>query len=338
MRQEEQVIQVVQNIRKKIYSPIYLLHGDESYYIDKTADFIENQVLNESEKPFNQTILYGKDSHAGQIIDAARRYPMMASHQLIIIKEAQEVKDINTLQHYAENPLNSTILVLCYKYKTMDKRSRLYKAIQKAGTIIESKRLRDYEMPKWIESYLQKRKIKVSPEGALLLTEYLGTDLAKIENEIQKLIITLPDKSATITPEHIEKNIGISKDFNTFELTKALGKKDMVKIFQIVKYFNENQKNHPIQLTFISLFKYFTTLLKYHFLPDKSDEKKAAATLGIHPFFIKEYQMASRLYPKRKLINIINTIREYDLKSKGVGNTSCPEEEILRELIIKIVY
>ncbi len=338
MHQEEQVNQLAQKINKKIYYPIYLLNGDEPYYIDKLSDFIEQKVLTDSEKPFNQTIIYGKETTANNISDAAKRYPMMASNQVIIVKEAQEVKDINELHYYAENPLNSTVLVLCYKYKLLDKRSKLYKAIQKKGAIIESKRLRDYEVPEWIEKFFRKRKIKIYPEGSQLLTDFLGNDLAKIENELNKLMITLPEGESSVTPSHIEKNIGISKDFNTFELTKALGMRNIFKTFQIVKYFGENQKNNPFQLILTSLFKYFSNLLKYHFLPNKTDNKQLAASLGVHPFFIKEYQMAARNYSKKKLLQIIQLLREYDLKSKGIGNVSCSEKEILRELIIKIVY
>ena len=329
--------EIISNIRNKIYHPIYLFMGDEPYYIDNLSDFIQASVLDESEKAFNEHIVYGKDTNAKQIDNLARRFPMMANHQLVIVKEAQEIKGIDELLYYCQGPLKSTILVINYKYKSLRKNSKLYKAIQKVGVVYESKKKYESEIPSWIISQVRKRKAQIEPEAAQLLTENLGTDLSKISNEIEKLVLSLPADKSLITNKVIEQNIGISKDFNNFELQKALGKKDSFKVNQIVRYFADNQKSNPFTLTLIVLFSYFQKILLFHYTPDKQ-ARNIAATLKINPYFVKEYRLAARNYSAGKVVQIISLLRVYDLKSKGVDASSIPPGELLRELVFKILH
>jgi len=327
--------QILSDLKNKIYKPIYLLTGDESYYIDNITKYIEDNVLNETEKEFNLTIVYGKDVDARMIDNIAKRYPMMSNYQVVIVKEAQEVKDIESLQYYAENPLNSTILVLNYKYKTLDKRKKLHKAISSTGLIFTSKKLYDNQIPDWISNYLKGKNLLIAPTASAMLAEYLGSDLSKIANELNKLSIILPENTK-ITPEHVEKNIGISKDFNNFELQKAIAAKDILKANRIINYFANNQKEHNIISTITILFNFFTKLLMLYFIKDKS-KQNIAAVLKINPYFVQEYLAAQKKYSGGKLVQIISILREYDLKSKGV-DSSADAGELLREMTFKILH
>ncbi|HET6993001.1 MAG TPA: DNA polymerase III subunit delta [Bacteroidia bacterium] len=327
---------ILSDLKKKIYKPVYFLSGEEPYFIDQISDFIEKKVLDEAEREFNQTILYGRDTDVGTIIGEAKRYPMMSEKMVIIVKEAQNVKNIEDLDAYINNPLESTILVLCYKYKTLDKRKAFPKTVAKKGILFESKKLYENKIPDWIAGYLKEKKYSVSPKSSQLLTEYLGTDLAKIVNELDKLMINLPP-GTEITPDHIQTNIGISKDFNTFELNDALTKRDVVKANRIINYFAANAKDHPIVLTIASLNSFFVKLLRYHGLEDKSKDS-AARALGVHPFFVNDYIVAARNYPMEKLKAIFSFLREYDLRSKGMDNVSADEGELMKELIWKILH
>lgn len=329
--------EILQDLKNKIYKPVYFLAGDEPYYIDLISDYIEEKVLDESEKAFNQIIMYGDGVTPDQIIDVARRYPMMAAHLVVIVKEAQLIKKIEDLMVYIQNPQKSTILVIDYKYKTLDKRTKFYKTIAETGVYFESNRLRDYEVPAWIENYLKKKGIKAEPDAGRMLTEYLGTDLHKIINELEKLTITLPKDRPVITLSHIEKHIGISKDFNNFELQKAIGEKNAYKAALIIKYFESNPKDNPVVLTIASLFSYFSKILAYHCLSDKSKNNVAAA-LGIHPFFVREYETAAANYNMRKVVEIISLLRTYDMKTKGFGDAGTPPAELLKELVFKIIH
>lgn len=328
--------QVLENLKNKIYHPIYLLAGEEAFFIDQISNYIENNVLDEMEKEFNQTILYGKEIDVAKIIGAAKRFPMMSNHQVVIIKEAQEIKKIDELAAYAENPLNSTLLVLCYKYKKYDKRKALAKIVKKQGVLFESNKLYDNQVPDWINNQLNKRGYKIRPKAAVMLAEFLGTDLSKISNEIDKLAINLP-LGTEITDEEIERNIGISKDYNVFELQKAIGKRDEFKSNQIVNYFAANEKDNPLIKVTGVLYNYFSKLLIFHQLKDKSRNSVATA-LSVNPFFVNDYQLAARNYSISKLSYIIHILREYDLKSKGVGNISTRDGELLKELIFKILH
>ena len=331
------VTKIVSDIKNRRLSPVYFLMGDEPYYIDKISEFIENNVLSEEEKGFNQIVLYGRDITISEIIDNAKRFPMMAEYQVIIIKEAQDlVKTIDNLTSYVENPSPSTILVVCYKYKTLDKRKKLYKTIQKNGIIFESKKLYENQVLDWLKKGLAKKHLKIEPKAALMLVEFLGVNLSKISNEINKLAVVLP-KESTITPIIIEENIGISKDFNNFELRNAIGNNDVLKANRIINYFGKNQKANHISVTISLLNSFFTQILIYHSLKDKSD-KSIARALGVNPYFVSDYKIAAKNYPMRKVSQVIGFIREADLKSKGVGANSLPAGEILKELIFKIIH
>jgi DNA polymerase III subunit delta len=329
--------EIMSDLKNRIFKPVYFLAGEEPYYIDLITNYIEDKVLPEAEKAFNQMIIYGDDTNIPSIIDTARRFPMMASHQVIIIKEAQSLKKIEDLVIYLEKPLLSTILVFSYKYKTLDKRTKLVKTLETHGVYFESARVRDYLIPGWIERYLMLKGIKTDPSASAMLTEYLGTDLHKIVNELDKLIITLPAGKPVITTSLIEKNIGISKDYNNFELQKAVGERNILKANMIVHYFADNPKDNPITLSISSLFAYFSKLLTYHYLTDKSKNNVAAA-LKVNPFFVKEYENSATKYNVEKTVQIISLLRTYDLRSKGYNDPGTDPGDLLKELVYKILH
>ena len=329
--------EIISDLKKRIFKPVYFLAGEEPYYIDLITEYIEEKVLPEAEKSFNQMVLYGDDTNIPSIIDTARRFPMMASHQVIIIKEAQSLKKLEDLIIYLEKPLLSTILVFSYKYKTLDKRTKLFKTLESHGVYFESARIRDYLIPGWIERYLMTKGIRIDPGASAMLTEYLGTDLHKIVNELDKLIITLPEGKPLITTILIEKNIGISKDYNNFELQKAIGEKDVLKANMIVHYFANNPKENPIMLTIASIFGYFSKLLTYHYLTDKS-KNNVAAVLKVNPFFVKDYETSAAKYNVSRTVQIISLLRTYDVRSKGYGDPGTEPGDLLKELVYKILH
>jgi DNA polymerase-3 subunit delta len=329
--------EIMSDLRNRIFKPVYFLAGEEPYYNDLITEYIEEKVLPEAEKSFNQIVLYADDTNIPSITDVARRFPMMASHQVVIVKEAQSLKKIDDLTFYLEKPLVSTILVFCYKYKTLDKRTKLYKVLDNHNLYFESPRLRDYQIPGWIDRYLMKKGIKTDPSASAMLTEFLGTDLHKIANELDKLIITLPAGKPVITTTLIEQNIGISKDYNNFELQKAIGEKNVLKANMIVKYFADNPKDNPLTLTLASLFGFFSKLLLYHYLPDKSKNNVAAA-LKVNPFFVKDYESAAVKYNVSRTVHIISLLRTFDMKSKGFGDSGTESGELLRELVYRILH
>ena len=329
--------QIVSDIKDGNIKPIYFLMGEEPYYIDKISEYIEKNVLAEEEKGFNQMVLYGRDVSIDDIISNAKRYPMMAERQVVIIKEAQDLsRTIENLIAYVENPQPSTILVVCYKYKSLDKRKKLYKAIDKTGLLFESKKLYENQVGDWIRRVLSGKDYHIEPKATLMLVEFLGTDLSKINNELEKLMIILP-KGSTITALSIEENIGISKDFNNFELRKAVGEKRIVKANQIINYFGQNPKSNPLVMTISLLNSFFTQLLIYHGLSNKSKGNVAKA-LRINPYFVDDYQSASRNYPMRKVSQVISLLRDADVKSKGVGATNLSQSDILKELLFKVMH
>jgi len=329
--------QIISDIQNRKFYPIYLLMGEEPYFIDQVSDLLQNTVLDESQKAFNLSILYGKDLEGASIDNAARRFPMGAEYNVIIVKEAQMVSKIDNLQYFAAKPLRSTILVLCYKYDSLDKRKKLYKSIDQNGVVLATKKMYEDQIPRWIESYLKRKGLHIEPGAAMILTEYLGNDLSRIAGEIEKLIITLPQGQTKITPEHIEENSGVSKDFNSFELVKALSRKNVLKANRIINYLGDNQKNNHISLTISSLYYYYGKLLAYHFMEDKSP-RHVSASLGINAYFVPDYQQGSLHYSRKKVIQIISLLREYDLKSKGFGDNSTEAGELLKELIFKILH
>ncbi len=327
---------ILSNLKNKIYHPIYFLMGEESYFIDQISDYIAKNVLTDVEKDFNQHILYGKDTDADSIITHARRFPMMANHQVIIVREAQNIKKIEDLEPYVKNPLKSTILVINYKYKTLDKRKTFTKLIGKAGVLFESKKIYDNQLPAWISSYLTSFNYSIAPQASAMLSEYLGTDLSKVTNELDKLIISLPEQTK-ITPEHIEKNIGISKDYNIFELQNALGERNVLKTNQITNHFAANPNSNPFPRTISSLYYFFMKILTYHFLEDKS-QNAVASSLQVNPFFVRSYVSAAKQYPIKKVVEIMSILREYDMKSKGLGNVSSSASDLQKEMIYKILH
>lgn len=329
--------QIISDLKKRIFKPVYFLSGDEPYYIDLITDFIEEKVLPDSEKAFNQITVYGEDTTIQAVIDLARRFPMMASHQVIIVREAQSIKKIDELAVYLEKPLLSTILVFNYKYKAIDKRTKFFKTIENTAVYFESMRLRDYQVAPWIERYLMIKGIKIEPNASAMLTDFLGADLHKIVNELDKLMITLPEGKPLITNALIEKNIGISKDYNNFELQKAIGDKNVIKANMIINYFANNQKENPITLTITSLFILFSRILTYHYLTDKS-KNNAASFLKVPPFFVKDYEAAASKYSITKTVKIIGLLRNFDMKSKGFGDAGTEPGDLLKELIYRILH
>ncbi|WP_340158919.1 DNA polymerase III subunit delta [uncultured Maribacter sp.] len=332
----DEAVQIVNAIKKGQISPIYFLYGEEAYFIDKISDFIGAKVLTEEEKGFNQMVLYGKDVSIDDIVGNAKRYPLMAERQVVIVKEAQYLsRTIEDLCAYAENPQQTTVLVICYKYKKLDKRKKLHKIIKKNGVILESKKLYENQVSDWLRKHLLGHGYTISHKASLLLIEYLGTDLGKISKELEKLKLVLP-KETEINPQHIEEHIGISKDYNNFELKRAIGDRDIVKATKIINYFAQNPKDNPFILTITLLHSFFTQLLQYHGLSDHSP-KNVASTLRINPYFVKEIQTAARNYPMKKVSAIISSLREMDLKGKGVGASPMKEADLLKELLYKIV-
>lgn len=332
MNEAEKIIADIKNRKLK---PIYFLMGDEPYYIDLIADCIDKTVLTEDEKGFNQVVLYGRDTTVEDVVANAKRYPMMAEYQVVIVKEAQELsRNIDKLESYAENPQPTTVLVFCYKYKTLDKRKKVTKNIEKNGVLFESKKLYENQVGNWITQALIASGYKIEPKASAMLVEFLGTDLSKISNELDKLKIILP-QGTLINAEHIEKNIGISKDYNVFEFRSALGEKNILKANRIAQYFAQNPKDNPITLITSQVFAFYLQLLQYHGLSDKSPAN-VAKVLKVNPYFVKDYETAARNYPMKKVSAIVAALREIDLKSKGVGANALPPNELLKEMLIAI--
>jgi len=331
----DEVVKIVNDIKNGNIRPIYFLMGEEPYYIDKLSDYIDQNLLSEEEKGFNQTVLYGRDVSIEDIVSTCKRYPMMAERQVVIIKEAQELsRTIDKIESYAENPTPTTVLVFCYKYKTLDKRKKVTKLLEKNGLVYESKKLYDNQVGEWIKRVLSGKGFTIEPKASAMLVEFLGTDLSKINNELEKLQIILP-KGSTITSKHIEENIGFSKDYNVFELRKAIGERNQIKAYKIAKYFSENPKDNPMVVTTSLVFSFFLQLLQYHGLKDKNP-KNVASVLKVNPYFLKDYDVALRNYPMKKVSAIVAALRDIDVKSKGVGANAMPQHDLLKELLVKV--
>src|SRR6202000_3062806 len=320
---------IIKDIKNRKFKPLYLLHGDEPYYMDLVGNYVEHKVLSDAEKGFNQTVLYGKDTDIMTVLNAAKRYPMMADYQVVLIKEAQDMKwgrddddkkSINPLLNYLENPLPSTILIFCYKYGKFDKRKKTYKAIEKNGVIFESSPLYDSKIPAWIETFVAGKGYQINPQASAMLAEYLGNDLSKIANEMEKLMLNVPASQA-INMQHVQDNIGISKEYNVFELQSALSRKDPFKVNQVINYFEANPKANPVVLVLGNLNNFFSKVLVYHYVKDKSPQN-LARELGISSYFIKDYEQAARSYNLNKTVQVIHYLREYDVKSKGVESNT----------------
>ena len=335
--------EIIKDLKAKKYQPIYLLHGDEAFYIDKISDYIENNVLTESEKSFNQTVIYGKEAEAKTVIDTASRYPMMAERQVVILKEAQDMKTLGDLQPYVERAVPSTILVICYKHKKFDSRTKLAKSIkakslksEPEAIIFESKKMYDNQVAGWISTYLKDHKLSIEPDAAELVAEYLGTNLSKVSNELDKLIINVPT-GTSVNTQLIQENIGISKDYNVFELQKSIGQRDLLKTQRIVNYFIANPKKNPLVVVVATLYNYFSKVYQAHYLRNVSDNELAAA-LGTRAFFVKDYKLARKNFNLHKTQDVIGILSEYDLRSKGVDNNGTTHGELLREMVYRILH
>lgn len=329
---------ILKELRSKQYRPIYYLMGEESYYIDLIADYITEHVLTDTEKEFNLTVCYGSDVDMATVINTAKRYPMMAEHQVVVVKEAQDVANLEELSFYLKKPLASTLLVMCHKHGVLDRRKKLAAEIEKVGILFESKKIKETQLPDFISAYLKRKNVDIEPKASDMMADFVGTDLSRMAGELEKLILTLPKNATRITPEQIEQNIGISKDYNNFELRSALVEKDVLKANRIVKYFEDNPRTTPIQMTLSLLFGFFSNLMLAYYAPEKS-EQGVAAFLGLKtPWQAREYLAAMRRYSGVKTMQIIGEIRYADARSKGIGNASVTNGDLLRELVFKILH
>ena len=337
-KQEFTYEDVLKELKARRYRPVYYLMGEEPYYIDQISDYITDNVLTDIEKEFNLTVIYGADVDMATIINAAKRYPMMSERQVIVVKEAQAVRGMEDLSYYLQKPLTSTVLVLCHKHGVLDRRKKLAAEIEKVGVLFESKKLKETQLPAFISAYLKRKGVDIEQKAIAMMVEFVGNDLGRLTGELDKLFITLPKNSTRITPEQIEQNIGISKDYNNFELRNALVEKDIIKANKIVKYFEENPKTNPIQMTLSLLFGFYSNLMLAYYALDRS-EQGVASFLGLKsPWQAREYIAAMQRYSGLKTMQIIGEIRYTDAKSKGVGNSSTESGELLRELIFKILH
>ena len=328
--------QILNEIHQKQFAPIYFLTGDEPYFIDMISDTIENEALDEADRAFNQIVVYGRDVDVETIANHARSFPMMGDRMVVIVKEAQDVKDLDKFEPYLDTIPETTLLVFVYKYKKLDKRKTFAKKLDKKGVYFESKKLYDNNIPGWIQGYLKDKGYSIQPKATQMLADYLGTDLHKIANELQKLIISLP-KNKSIDDADVERNIGISKDFNVFELQNAIGSRDVLKANRIVNYFGDNTKENPLLVTAINLYSYYTKIMKLHCTQDKS-QGNLASVLGVSPFFVKDYLAAARNIPLQMCIRNISILREFDMKSKGYDSGDTSEKDLYREMIFKLMH
>lgn len=339
--------ELLKDLKNREFKPVYLLHGEESYYIDKISDHIEENVLSPAERGFNQSVFYGKDADLINILNAAKQFPMMSDHQVIIIKEAQDLKwgkesdeikkSADPFLSYLENPPQTTILVICFRNGKFDKRKKIYKSIEKKGVVFESSPINESKVSSWLEELVSELGYSIHPQASALMTEYLGNDLSKISNELEKLILNVRS-GQQITAEHVQDNIGISKEYNVFELQNAISRKDAFKVNQIINYFAANPKSNPVYMLLGALNTFFTKILKYHYATDRSPQG-IARELGISPYFIKEFDLAARNYSKTKVFHVMSYLRECDMKIKGVDSSGNTEQsELIRELMYKIIH
>ena len=331
---------VMRNLKAKNYAPVYLLMGDESYYIDKISDYISDNVLEADDRDFNQTVVFGADTSAAQIADLCRGYPVMPSpYRVVVVKEAQGLKSYDALEKYVEKPLKSTILVLCYKNGSMDKRKKIVGKIEAAGVVFESKKKRDYELPSFIEKYLKEKNVAIDQKSCLMIAEHIGPDLNRLISELDKVMISLPEDNRRVTPEIVEREIGVSKDFNVFELKDAIINRNVFKANQIVKYFDSNPKAGSLFSMLPLLYSYFQTLMVAHYAPDRNNDNALALYLELKSVWgIKDYRAGMRNYTAMKTLQILSKIREIDAKSKGLDNLNTSTGDLMKELIFFILH
>ncbi len=335
---------VLEDLKRNKYAPVYFLQGEEPFFIDQIAQYIEEHALQEHEKSFNQMILYGKESNLATVLSNAKRFPMMADRQVVIVKEAQEMGDLekevpkvgNPLVNYVKNPVASTILVFCYKYKTLDARKVLYKELDKSGIVVSTKKLYENKLPEWITGYVKSLGLGISSRASTLLADSVGVDLGRIAKEIEKVRINLKGKKE-IDENDIQQYVGLSKEYNPFELCNALRDKNVLKANQIIHYFASDPKNNPAIQVISVLYNFFSKTLQAHFSPQK-DDASLASLLKVNPYFVKDYMTAMRVYSPQKTMDIIHYLKEADMHSKGVGTGYTEDGEILKELVFKILH
>ncbi len=329
------VEKIISDWKKKSFSPIYWLEGEEDYFIDKAVKYAESQILSESEASFNLSIFYGKDANWADVVNACRRYPMFAERQVVLLKEAQQMKEVEKLETYIENPLASTVFVVSYKEKKLDARKKFAKLVKEKGVLITTKKMYDKELPEWTQQLLHTKGLSITPKGLALLVDHIGNDLVRIENEIDKLSVNLGKRTA-ITEDDIERYIGVSKDYNVFELQSALAAKDLSRSIRIIQYFEANPKAGPIQLILPSLYSFFSKVFMV-FGAGTQDEKTIAASIGVNPYFLKDYLQAARLYTYPGVEKALLLLHHYNLKSIGVGSTNTGDASLLKEMVVKMM-
>lgn len=332
---------IAEKLRRGTFAPLYFLCGEEPYFVDVLTDYIEQHSLADHEKSFNLTVLYGKDVRMADVLTHARRFPMMASRQTVVVKEAQEMSDLKNaaslkiLESYALNPVPSTVLVFAHKYKSPDGRSFPVKAVENNGVYFQSKKIYDNQLPAWITEYLREKKMRISAKACMLLSEYIGNDLLRIANEINKITVNLKE-GEEITEEFVIKYVGISKEYNVFELQKALTERNALKVAKIIKYFAADPRNNPLAIVISTLYRFFIQIISVHHAKDRS-EQSLAKLLGLHPFFVKDFLQAAKAYSPDQAFRAVHLIRQADLRSKGIDAPAMEEHEILRELVFLIM-
>jgi DNA polymerase-3 subunit delta len=329
------VEKIIADWKKKVFKPVYWLEGEEEYYIDKAMEYAEHHILDESESAFNLTVFYGRDANWADVMNACRRYPMFAERQVVLLKEAQHMRDVEKLEAYVENPLQSTVFVVSYKDKKVDGRTKFAKTLKEKGGLLTTKKLYDNQLPEWTQELLESKGLSISPKGLALLVDHIGNDLTRIENEIEKISVNL-GKRKTITEEDIEEFIGVSKEFNVFELQAALAKKDMVKAVRIIQYFENNPKAAPIQLVLPSLYGFFSKVFMV-FGTTSRDEKVVAAAIGVNPYFVKDYLHAANIYNFDGVERILLLLHNYNLRSVGVNDVGTEDASLLKEMLVKMI-
>jgi DNA polymerase-3 subunit delta len=329
------VEKIINDWKRGVFKPVYWLEGEEDYFIDKVVSYAEQQILPESETSFNLSVFYGKDANWAEVINACRRYPMFAERQVILLKEAQQMRDIEKLEAYFENPLPSTVFVISYKDKKLDARKKMAKLIKDKGELVTIKKMYERELPSWTTELLRTKGLTISPKGLALLGEHIGNDLSRIENEIDKLTVNLGKRTA-ITEDDIEKYIGVSKDYNVFELQSALAQKDLSKSLRIIQYFDENPKAGPIQMVLPALYNYFSKVYMV-FGAGTRDEKTLATTLGVNPYFVKDYLKTAQLFDYNGVEKVLLLLHQYNLRSVGVGAVNTSDASLMKEMVVKIL-
>lgn len=329
------VEKIIAEWQKKVFKPVYWLEGEEEYFIDKVINYAEHNLLPENEASFNLSIFYGRDASWTDIINACRRYPMFADRQVVLLKEAQQMRDIEKLESYVENPLLSTVFVVSYKNKKVDGRTKFAKTLKEKGVLISTKKIYDSQLPEWIQELAESKGLTASAKAVALLADHIGNDLTRIENEIEKISVNL-GKRKSITEEDIEEFVGVSKEFNVFELQSALAKKDLAKAIRIIQYFEANPKAAPIQLVLPSLYGFFSKVFMVHGA-NTTDEKAIATAIGVNPFFSKDYIQAAKLYGYEEVEKVLLLLHNYNLKSVGVNSAGVEDGSLLKEMATKII-